>query len=84
MATLFEVRSIDGEFYRQRLRDFLPNRLIDAHTHVWLHRFRSPEKEENVRAVTWPHRVALDNSIEDLLDTYDLLFLVLGFLYLLE
>src|SRR5579862_2693126 len=62
MGSLFEVHAIDQRFYQDRLQDFLPARLIDVHTHVWLHRFSSKEKDENVRAVTWPHRVALDNS----------------------
>src|ERR1022692_5267367 len=74
MGSLFEILPIDQQFYRQRLQDFLPARLIDVHTHVWLDRFRTKEKDQNVRAVTWPHRVALDNSIEDLLESYNLLF----------
>lgn len=74
MGSLFEFLPVDQQFYSQRLHDFLPARLIDVHTHVWLDRFRSKEKDENVRAVTWPHRVALDNSIEDLLESYRLLF----------
>ncbi len=73
MPSLFEVSSIDQEFYRQRLQDFLPARLIDVHTHVWLDRFRPREKEQNIRAVTWPHRVALDNSTEDLMESYRLM-----------
>ncbi len=71
---LFEVKPIDQEFYAQRLQAFLPDRVIDIHTHVWLDRFKSKKLEENVRAVTWPHRVALDNSIEDLTESYRLLF----------
>ena len=74
MASLFAVNPIDREFYRQRLQDFLPTRLIDVHSHIWLSRFRSQEEESRIRAVTWPQRVAVDNSIEDLLESYDLLF----------
>jgi predicted TIM-barrel fold metal-dependent hydrolase len=75
MGPLFEVKENDQEFYQQRLEGFLPNSLIDVHTHVWLDRFRSKQKgDEPVRAVTWPHRVALDNSIEDLMETYHLMF----------
>jgi hypothetical protein len=71
---LFEAKAIDREFYAQRLQNFLPARIIDVHTHVWLDRFTSKQKEENLRAVTWPQRVALDNSIEDLMETYRLMF----------
>ncbi len=71
---LFEVKLIDREFYQQFLKDFLPGSLIDIHTHVWLDRFKSRQREECIRSTTWPRRVALDNSIEDLTETYELLF----------
>lgn len=71
---LFEVKKVDREFYAQRLQSFLPPRIIDIHTHVWLDRHKAKQKEDNFRAVTWPHRVALDNSIEDLMETYRLMF----------
>jgi predicted TIM-barrel fold metal-dependent hydrolase len=73
-ACLFEVKPIDREFYTQRLQNFLPTCLIDIHTHVWLDQFKSKQTEEQLRAVTWPHRVALDNSVEDLMETYRLMF----------
>jgi hypothetical protein len=74
VASPFEVNTTDRNFYDQRLRTFLPPKLIDIHTHVWLDQFQSKEKEEAPRAVTWPERVALDNSIEDLQETYHLMF----------
>jgi len=72
-ASPFEVKAVDREVYEQQLQDFLPPRIIDVHTHVWLDRFKS-QKGESLRAVTWPHRVARDNSIEDLMATYHLMF----------
>jgi len=74
MASLFEVKSADRNFYQKHLQGFLPGKLIDIHTHVWLHRFQAKEKDECLRAVTWPHRVALDNAIQDLRETYHLMF----------
>ena len=74
MGSLFEVKAIDREFYQNGLQSFLPARLIDVHAHVWLDRFKSKQKEECVRAVTWPYRVAIDNSVEDLMETYHLMF----------
>jgi predicted TIM-barrel fold metal-dependent hydrolase len=74
VASLFSVNPVDQEFYRQRLQDFLPARLIDVHSHIWLSCFRGREDESKIRAVIWPQRVAADNSIEDLLESYDLLF----------
>jgi predicted TIM-barrel fold metal-dependent hydrolase len=43
------------------------------HTHVWLDAFKVVDPRASQRAVTWPARVALDNSIEDLLETYRLM-----------
>jgi len=74
MSSLFEVKPVDWEFYEQRLQSFLPRNIIDIHTHVWLDKFQSKEKPAHPRAVTWPERVALDNSMEDLVETHRLLF----------
>ena len=67
---LFEIKEIDRKVYDQRLADFLP---IDFHTHVWLEEFRA-KMQEGARGQTWPRRVAKDNSIEDLLESYRLMF----------
>lgn len=74
MNDLFEVKAVDREFYQRQLQPFLPANIIDIHTHVWLDKFQSRQEETVVRAVTWPHRVALDNSIDDLMETYRLMF----------
>ena len=74
MSDLFEIRDVDRRFYEERLRDFLPDNMIDMHTHVWLDRFCIPDDSRAGRTVTWPSRVAVDNSVEDLLDTYRLMF----------
>jgi uncharacterized protein len=74
MQELFEVKSVDRTFYESHLRDFLPDRMIDVHTHVWLDRFKAKQSNVPLRTVTWPARVALDNSIEDLEETYRLMF----------
>ena len=70
---LFDVRDHDRALYDGELRDFLPERIVDVHTHVWLDRFCAHAKEEFARTVSWPSRVALDDSIEDLVATYELL-----------
>jgi len=74
MPPLFEVKPVDRDFYQKHLEGFLPSKLIDIHTHVWLDKFQSKETEELPRAVTWPQQVALDDSIEDLQETYRLMF----------
>jgi predicted TIM-barrel fold metal-dependent hydrolase len=70
---MIEVRELDREIYERSLRDFLPERLIDIHTHVWLarhqHRAAGPS-----RVVSWPDRVAPENAVEEHLECYRLLF----------
>jgi len=73
MSDLFEVKPDDRKVYEERIRDFLPERIIDVHTHVWLERFRSSYNDPR-RIVTWPDRVAKDSPIEELLATYELMF----------
>ena len=70
---LFEIKDIDRVFYEEELKDFLPDKFIDIHTHVWL-------KEHNLmhlgsqKTQTWPMKVANQNPIEHLEETYRLLF----------
>ncbi len=69
---LFEIKDVDRQFYDQKLRDFLPDKMIDVHTHVWLAQFN--EDTSKGRGPAWPGRVASSNSIEDLHQTYQLMF----------
>jgi predicted TIM-barrel fold metal-dependent hydrolase len=71
---LFEVKAGDREFYQRRIRESLPDWLIDFHSHVWLDQFQSHEGKESSRAVSWARRVAVENSIQDLKETYRLMF----------
>ena len=74
---LFEVNAVDRQVYEKQLRDFLPRQIIDVHTHAWRDSdyggYRKAAKKEK-RTVSWPALVAKDNSIEDLQETYRLLF----------
>lgn len=74
---VIEVRDHDREIYEHDLKDFLPDRLIDIHSHVWLERLKPAGEEEEARAsrvVSWPWHVARENSIEEHLECYRLLF----------
>lgn len=71
---LFEVKEVDKKFYEEKLRDFLPEKIIDFHTHVWLKEFEDEGACGVNRTVSWPGRVARDNSVEDLIETYRLMF----------
>lgn len=73
MSQLFEIKPVDRQIYDERIRDFLPDRLIDIHTHIWLQALKAQPQGPS-RTVLWPGKVARDNSVEDLVATYKLLF----------
>lgn len=75
MSDLFIVTERDKAFYNENLSDFLPDAFVDIHTHVWLDKFiKKDTGAAPSRTVNWPSLVAKDNSIEDLEQTYRLLF----------
>jgi predicted TIM-barrel fold metal-dependent hydrolase len=72
LKAIVEINDLDRRIYEENLRDFLPEKMIDIHTHVWLDRLKKNVKRD--RVVSWPSLVAKENSIEDHLDCYKLLF----------
>lgn len=73
-TALFEVKEVDRRFYAERLAAFLPDRIIDIHTHVWRAEDQPPQPPaRDKRAVSWPSLVAAVNPIENLLETYRLM-----------
>lgn len=71
---LFDVTDTDRRVYDEELRDFLPERMIDIHTHIWLDKLKEHTEKDFDRVVSWPHLVAKENPIEDLQETYRLMF----------
>jgi predicted TIM-barrel fold metal-dependent hydrolase len=69
-AMPFEIRDVDRAFYAEHLAGWLLPRIIDVHAHVWL---KTWVGSETPRGAQWPALVARDNSIEDLLRTYELM-----------
>jgi hypothetical protein len=69
----FEVKDVDRTFYKEHLADFLPQKMVDVHAHVWLKTFFE-ESHVEARGPQWPRLVAEENPIEDLLRTYQLMF----------
>ena len=69
-----DITDRDRAVYTERLAGWLPDRLFDVHTHVWLKRFK-PARPAGApaRSVSWPSRVASENPIEHLLATYEAL-----------
>ncbi|MFC1582477.1 amidohydrolase family protein [Planctomycetota bacterium] len=74
MKLLFDVNERDRGFYQDRLRSFLPDRIIDIHTHVWKKELIVRAEAGKSKTVSWPSLVAEENPIEDLLATYELMF----------
>lgn len=66
--SLLNVTPYDKEFYNEKLKDFLPDKFIDCHNHIWLKDFVT-KHETASRACAWPEMVAKDNSVEDLMQT---------------
>ena len=71
--SLFTVTDYDREVYETQLKDFLPPRMIDIHTHTYTLSTVGPAPE-NLRVVTWPSLVAAENPIEDHMEAYRLFF----------
>ena len=73
---LFEVTEYDRKVYEEQLKDFLPDKIFDVHVHVWLNSLVDKADEEDApkRTVSWPGLVAPDNSLEDLQESFRLMF----------
>ena len=41
---LFEVKPYDKKVYEEELKDFLPNKILDVHTHV----YRKEDKDHKI------------------------------------
>jgi len=72
IMALFDVLPVDRAFYKNNLADFLPEKIFDAHTHVYKKRVSA--LPDAGRTVSWPSRVADRNPIEDMKETASLLF----------
>ena len=69
---MITINDYDRRVYDE-IRDFLPNQIIDCHTHVYLKEFFiEGVKSDGVK--DWPSRVADECSIESLMNLYSLLF----------
>ncbi|MBR5192661.1 MAG: amidohydrolase family protein [Clostridia bacterium] len=66
----FDLTEYDKKVYEEEIDGFLPKNFIDCHTHV----YTVDSKKVKKGPVYWPSRVAVDNSIEDIIQTYKDLF----------
>ena len=69
----FDVKDVDRSYYEEHLAGFLPDGLTDVHTHVYRRTFFDTPVARK-RGAKWPSRVAQEDPIEDLLETYKLMF----------
>lgn len=72
---LVDVTDYDRRIYEEELRDWLPDKIFDVHTHVWLDRLIDQEDMARAhkygRGVNdWSNNIVLDNSVEDLQETF--------------
>ncbi len=75
MKPLFAVNAADRSFFDKHIGPWLPDRIVDIHTHVWLKRFESKKEHgKQSRTVAWPSLVANENPVEHLIETYRLMF----------
>ena len=74
MKNLFDITQVDINCYQKVIGDFLPDKIIDVHTHVYLKKHLKEDDRADGRTVAWPELVAQENPIEDLSETYKLFF----------
>ena len=70
----YKMSDYDKKVYAEQLADFLPDKMIDAHAHIWKKEFDPATTEEQKACVSWTRMVAEDCSIEDLMQTYTDMF----------
>lgn len=64
----YEKNEYDLLVYENELKDFLPDKIVDAHAHIW--RVEDDEFDRSKFPQKWTNRVAGECPIEDLLQTY--------------
>ena len=64
----FKATDYDKKVYEEELVDFLPDKIVDTHTHVYLEEHKKPKTKKYANA--WVEMVSPGCSIEDLEQTY--------------
>ena len=69
------IEPVDAAFYEEKLRDFLPEKIIDIHTHLHLKtHYLGDQVYFTNRGALWPRLACEENSAEDLVENYRCLF----------
>ena len=69
-----ELTAYDKKIYEEKLADFLPDRIIDAHAHVWTDGMKRKKPEERKGCVSWTELVAPNMTYEDIEETNRIIF----------
>lgn len=64
------VTDYDRKVYEEELRDFLPDKIIDVHVHIYKEEMQRVRPENRKGCVNWPHMVAPDLTIEDMKQSF--------------
>lgn len=68
------VTDYDKKVWEEELRDFLPEKIIDCHVHIYREEMQRWSEEERKNCVMWPHIVAPDLQPDDMWQSYSQMF----------
>lgn len=68
------VTDYDRRVYSEELADFLPDKIIDVHVHIYKQEMQKVRPEERKGCVNWPHLVAPDLTVEDMRASFEQMF----------
>lgn len=71
---VLENKQLDKMVYQEELKEYLPKNIIDIHTHLWRKSDVGVIPVDPNAPVRWPSKVAEENTIEDLMQTYKIMF----------
>lgn len=66
----YQMSEYDYEVYQSKIADFVPEKIIDAHTHIFTKDCKKKVKVKHEGLVTWTSIVYDELSIEDFHETY--------------
>lgn len=75
MEIINPIESHDRQFYEERIKNWLPDHIIDAHNHAHLKKFYMGDHlwKQN-RGALWPLLAAEENSVENIEESFRQLF----------
>lgn len=68
------VTDYDKKVYETELADFLPEKIIDVHVHIYREWMKRQDPNDKKGCVTWPHLVAPELTVDDLNASYAQMF----------